>query len=343
MASQSHNVSMGLESRNQTTHWQTALLLIPLLAMVFALMNTAAGWWAWVLYTGSTLVLYSFRQRWENTTNILQLFLCLLVLIFSMALNPKYLAQHHLDAMAFAAFASWIVLAAASGHGIWGGISTYATCLVGMLAIPHFHNWPLAAIVLLVAWIKGAQRYQMMVDFIKAERVLAELAITDPLTGLQNRRALTERFKKLHALCQRRHEPLLISLWDLNNLKTINDVQGHAAGDKYIKNFVNRLKGMVRISDELFRVGGDEFVGLHPGLDDGMKLYSRMEHNQSSMAVAVGWVEASADLEESLQRADAMMYAHKVSLKNGKPKSQTTLMLKASNIVSMFKKQVSNK
>jgi GAF domain-containing protein len=71
-------------------------------------------------------------------------------------------------------------------------------------------------------------------------RDLERAALTDPLTGLGNRRALAADFERFSALARRRVEPLLLSLWDVDGLKRINDSLGHAAGDAHLLAFVRR-------------------------------------------------------------------------------------------------------
>jgi GGDEF domain-containing protein len=104
-------------------------------------------------------------------------------------------------------------------------------------------------------------------------------------------------------------KPLLVRLWDLNNLKRINDTQGHNAGDEHLKTFAQALRLETREQDWFYRTGGDEFVGLHLGITDGVGLRDRV---QSRLAdVAVGWSVVLEDLETTLHTADQMMYEAK--------------------------------
>ncbi|SDK77220.1 GGDEF domain-containing protein [Paracoccus chinensis] len=94
-------------------------------------------------------------------------------------------------------------------------------------------------------------------------------AFTDPLTGLYNRRGLHLSFEALrqgtlHADPQ--HFALLVM--DLDHFKTLNDSQGHAAGDAMLRHVADGLRAITRGIDTLSRIGGDEFVLLLPGLCD---------------------------------------------------------------------------
>jgi GGDEF domain-containing protein len=133
---------------------------------------------------------------------------------------------------------------------------------------------------------------------------------TDALTQIGNRKALLEDFVTFKAAAQKQALPLLLTSWDVDGLKRINDREGHQAGDQYIKGFVSALRGAVREGDGLYRTGGDEFVGLHLGLANGQKLYERVRGNFPS--VSGGWSRATSQtLDQALTEADVQMYAEK--------------------------------
>ncbi len=87
-------------------------------------------------------------------------------------------------------------------------------------------------------------------------------ALTDPLTGLYNRTALTNAFQREWKLSQRQHTPLSILAIDIDHFKRINDTYGHAAGDAALVKMAQCLQQTVRGSDMIFRYGGEEFVIL---------------------------------------------------------------------------------
>ncbi|MBX3637114.1 MAG: diguanylate cyclase, partial [Rubrivivax sp.] len=96
---------------------------------------------------------------------------------------------------------------------------------------------------------------------------LREQALTDPLTGLGNRRALDERFDEEAAHAAANGQPLTLVLVDLDHFKRINDTHGHAAGDAVLRDFGQLLRQGLRASDAVFRLGGEEFALLLPGAD----------------------------------------------------------------------------
>ncbi|MDE1715776.1 GGDEF domain-containing protein, partial [Chromobacterium amazonense] len=97
---------------------------------------------------------------------------------------------------------------------------------------------------------------------------LARLAHHDPLTGLPNRALLTDRLQVAQAQAKRKGNALALLFMDLDGFKTINDKHGHKAGDKVLWLVAQRLSAIVRQTDTLARIGGDEFVLLLSDLDD---------------------------------------------------------------------------
>lgn len=87
-------------------------------------------------------------------------------------------------------------------------------------------------------------------------------ALTDPLTGLANRRAFDERLKRAAEYARSTGGSLSVTMLDLNRFKRLNDSRGHAAGDAALRAVANEIKGAVRVDDVAARLGGDEFALL---------------------------------------------------------------------------------
>lgn len=100
----------------------------------------------------------------------------------------------------------------------------------------------------------------------------------DALTGLVNRRVFEERITLELAKAERYNQPLLLACLDLDHFKAINDRLGHAEGDAVLKQVSRALAGMVRDTDLLARMGGDEFAIILPNtnLDNGQQLMNRL-------------------------------------------------------------------
>ncbi len=97
-------------------------------------------------------------------------------------------------------------------------------------------------------------------------------AVTDPLTGLYNRRLFGETFEKELNRARRYGLPLGLVVLDLHRFKEVNDKHGHPRGDEVLRAAATTLKSALRTSDSAFRIGGDEFALLLPQTDAAQAL-----------------------------------------------------------------------
>jgi diguanylate cyclase len=117
------------------------------------------------------------------------------------------------------------------------------------------------ATVILIRFI--LQSHAMLVDLLQLQAQTRDLAHTDPLTGLANRRALDERIARL--LQHPDEAPSFkLALLDLNGFKPVNDRFGHAFGDKLLRSVADRLRDTIGSEGLVVRQGGDEFAVLIP-------------------------------------------------------------------------------
>lgn len=177
------------------------------------------------------------------------------------------------------------------------------------------------------------EREQLLQQLQQANNELSRQALSDPLTGLPNRRALMLELHRLFSLLKRTGHPLLISFIDLDGFKAINDTHGHDAGDLLLQTMAQQLAGALRSGDLLARVGGDEFVAVGMGPLSGEETVEAAVHcfqrrlfaqsqvqlplasqvlNYPGASVGVVAVDpASISIDDALREADACMYAVK--------------------------------
>lgn len=149
-----------------------------------------------------------------------------------------------------------------------------------------------------------------------------KLAVLDPLTGLHNRRAGEHRLAEEVSRAQRHHHSLTILMLDLDGLKKVNDMYGHAAGDQMLQAFAEHLSKGTRGSDVAVRLGGDEFLVILPECERDQVghilqrlkgLETRWENHRVPIAFSSGWTsyESGEPSEEFLKRADQALYVNK--------------------------------
>src|SRR5881396_2282056 len=112
----------------------------------------------------------------------------------------------------------------------------------------------------------GFLRVPILIEYDDLKR-LELSAVTDPLTGLHNRRLFAETFEKELNRARRYIQPLGLVTLDLHRFKEVNDKHGHPRGDDVLRAAAATLKKALRTSDSAFRIGGDEFALLLPQTD----------------------------------------------------------------------------
>jgi diguanylate cyclase (GGDEF)-like protein len=120
----------------------------------------------------------------------------------------------------------------------------------------------------------------LMVSMTKERGELEQrrFALSDPLTGLLNRRAFLTQAQRLMRLQKTQNQPMSLLILDLDHFKQVNDRYGHDTGDRVLIKFAAVLEANVRPTDQVYRMGGEEFCCLLPGtsLADGLAIGQRI-------------------------------------------------------------------
>ena len=167
---------------------------------------------------------------------------------------------------------------------------------------------------------------------VEAKQQADYMAFYDPLTGLMNRRSLQEHLDYLLHFSRRYEKRVALLFIDLDNFKVINDSYGHGVGDELLLRIAETLKGSVRESDIVARIGGDEFVIAFTDIRDGetvellaMKILERVatsyqiENHQFTVTTSMGaaiFPDDAQDVDTLMRFADAAMYEAKKGGKN---------------------------
>lgn len=156
-------------------------------------------------------------------------------------------------------------------------------------------------------------------------------ALNDSLTGIGNRMGLDQAISREIKYSTRHHTPLSLLIMDIDHFKDINDRYGHAYGDAALKAVVSCTRSCLRDIDELFRMGGEEFVVVLSNTDnqaarvvaerircsiEQMVFQIDADRIQMTASLGVATLQASEAKEGLLERCDKLMYAAKRAGRN---------------------------
>lgn len=166
-----------------------------------------------------------------------------------------------------------------------------------------------------------------VLDLKRLVRRLSAATFTDPLTGLRNRWGFMRDGTRLLTVAAARRQPAVVYFFDVDRLKEVNDIAGHAAGDDVLRGAARALSATFRVSDVVARLGGDEFaaVALAGRANVAPLILQRLRQALATMnatrrswpikfSVGFAWFDPAAPLSlgQVLEQADGLMYQSKV-------------------------------
>ncbi len=177
-----------------------------------------------------------------------------------------------------------VPVAAAMMLGTREVAATTAVAVAGVVAISLTLPTPpllrvYSALTMVVMVLAPITVVTLLVRRMQAARDLARtLSVTDPLTGLSNRRGIQARAGSIVAAASAAGEPVTVMVLDLDHFKTVNDTHGHAVGDRVLMEVAGAMTRIARADDLLVRLGGEElgWVAHFPGPDEVARAAERL-------------------------------------------------------------------
>src|SRR5712664_3515938 len=193
---------------------------------------------------------------------------------------------------------------------LWDEVLTRRRELTDILGRPI----SLKTVLMDVLSTSGLVRVPVILEYDELKKIQLN-AVTDPLTGLYNRRLFAESFEKELNRARRYGLPLGIVILDLHRFKEVNDKYGHPRGDEVLRAAAATLQKALRTSDSAFRIGGDEFALLLPQTDaaQALALSRRVETVFAEMlqplqlSVTVSMDHGVANFPQDAEQADQLI------------------------------------
>jgi diguanylate cyclase (GGDEF)-like protein len=229
-------------------------------------------------------------------------------------------------------FRRHVVIVAAAVSGVVLLIAVFA-------GHPSLHDFePARVFAVLTLLVSGTAALSALMG---AELENRDQAVLDPLTGLLNRNALRTRVVELEQQARLSGEPVCLLVCDIDGFKRINDLHGHCRGDAVLQAVALQLRRALRSFELIYRLGGEEFVVLMPGVElaEGVRVAERVRRAMSdgqpggidlTMSIGVA-AAAGAEVvyEDLFERADRALYEAKRAGRNRVVAFEATLAASA--------------
>lgn len=347
--------------RRRTWQLHLSVLLSHVYAFVLFLGHCQAGyapWHAVLLYGlwiggGMAFITWAYASGWSQTRRDPGLFLAHQLIAITGVLGLLVAAPQ----VAFQALVMLLVFSAdgflarrRTSFWLTWGATLIAVAVVVVVQGPQMRmttDTPLGQALAIAVVVGGVFRCSLLVTYFRgmqyrlraANEQLGEalaqieaLVRSDDLTGVANRRGVTERLHQCMEAAQRQGTPLCVALLDIDHFKQINDRYGHDGGDSVLRAFGQLLAAQLRATDGVGRYGGEEFLLLLPDttLEQARVQLERIRTQalqlpwaqmglpalQVSCTVGASQYRPGDPLEAAISRADAAMYAGKTAGRN---------------------------
>jgi diguanylate cyclase (GGDEF)-like protein len=300
-------------------------------AMGVGILATApwTGWWTLVLFGVAVLSITTLDRRMARTERPERPVATTLVTVsVVLAIAAAFTGGAHSPALAWLVvpaamaairFRSPVVIVFAAFIALEMILVSVAVDPAALAADPRFL---MVAIGLLIAVVSVTTALSA------AEMQYRKESVLDPLTGLLNRSGLESRFDEVREQARLLDKPVCLLTCDLDNFKRVNDTYGHDRGDEVLRDSTYEMRKALRSFELFYRLGGEEFVVLLPGMDaeGGIEVAERLraalEGSRPAgvdMTLSVGVAAGTGDVidyDELYPRADRALYAAKAAGRN---------------------------
>jgi len=162
----------------------------------------------------------------------------------------------------------------------------------------------------------------------KLSSKLEDMAITDKLTGILNRRRFVDIIESEISKSERYHIPLTLLMIDIDHFKEVNDLHGHIVGDYVLVELVNEINSKLRRTDAFFRWGGEEFIiimtecdyemaiALSEKIRKSIEIYEFKDVGQITISIGVVAYNQGEDIQDLIKRLDQNVYKAKANGRN---------------------------
>ena len=284
-----------------------------------------------------TILVYVCNRNWNleehlNALFVLQTAYVLVMVLWSLIITYFENMQGLYFPLTYIACITLIPIISHPGKGFvitLQVVGSVTVAVIEKLYNPHFLefmiDFTVYAFISIIAseiYRRNRQRnYERQVELEDISRIQWEHANLDSLTGLGSRRAYLDKLEALDQLGDISH--VAVYMLDLNDLKKINDTQGHVAGDEIIKGAADSIRKTFDKTNAIYRIGGDEFAIICETGCDPKEMLVKLDHITSEwrgqmvdhLSISRGWIRASEypgrTMEELMILADQMMYRNK--------------------------------